>query len=300
MRPKPGDLQESRVANDLQSFLLRSLHRPYHINALRRRRRNEAIVVARSALIGRTQPARCLLRFRLSASPLTTASWRPPSINLVPPFVLRTAAGWSAIVGRPLGCRLHNHQVSFIAAVRWDCQLSLDTLGFIDNMELLVPVYGLVLAGTLMTVVIALLGVALMRTKKGSYKPGLRQNLPPPIIYGTNLQAVQPGSGVPKSRFNFFRKSTPQFIDPQTSEAKDYLGKVNFSVSYEKDSHTMNVLILEAVDLPAKDLTGSSDPYVRVCLLPDTGVYQRTKVHRRNLNPKFQQTLSFPGNVSRT
>uniref|UniRef100_A0A914WDL9 C2 domain-containing protein n=1 Tax=Plectus sambesii TaxID=2011161 RepID=A0A914WDL9_9BILA len=127
-----------------------------------------------------------------------------------------------------------------------------------------------------------------------------RQNLPPPIIYGTNLQAVQPGSGVPKSRFNFFRKSTPQFIDPQTSEAKDYLGKVNFSVSYEKDSHTMNVLILEAVDLPAKDLTGSSDPYVRVCLLPDTGVYQRTKVHRRNLNPKFQQTLSFPGNVSRT
>ncbi|CAJ0564203.1 unnamed protein product, partial [Mesorhabditis spiculigera] len=47
--------------------------------------------------------------------------------------------------------------------------------------------------------------------------------------------------------------------------------------------------------LPIRDFTGSSDPYVRVFLMQYPRQWERTKVHRRNLSPKFNETLSFPG-----
>jgi len=59
------------------------------------------------------------------------------------------------------------------------------------------------------------------------------------------------------------------------------------------------VHILEAIDLPAKDLLGSSDPYVRLTLLPDkhvvNGETKLTQIHMRSLNPKFNQVVSFRG-----
>lgn len=42
-------------------------------------------------------------------------------------------------------------------------------------------------------------------------------------------------------------------------------------------------------------ILGSSDPYVRVFFMEEPSKSERTKVHRRNLSPKFHETLSFPG-----
>ena len=52
--------------------------------------------------------------------------------------------------------------------------------------------------------------------------------------------------------------------------------------------------VIEACDLPPTDWsTGLTDPFVKIYLLPDKKPKYETKVHRKNLNPKFDQTFIF-------
>lgn len=55
--------------------------------------------------------------------------------------------------------------------------------------------------------------------------------------------------------------------------------------------------ILQAEGLAALDLGGSSDPYVRVYLLPDKRRRFETRVHRQTLNPHFAETFAFKVNL---
>ncbi|KAJ8676619.1 hypothetical protein QAD02_012406 [Eretmocerus hayati] len=70
-------------------------------------------------------------------------------------------------------------------------------------------------------------------------------------------------------------------------------GKLHFAVRYDKEIEGLVVKVLEARELPIKDVTGSSDPYVKVYLLPDRKKKYQTKVHRKNLNPIFNETFIF-------
>ncbi|KAL1020588.1 hypothetical protein UPYG_G00002090 [Umbra pygmaea] len=70
-------------------------------------------------------------------------------------------------------------------------------------------------------------------------------------------------------------------------------GKINFSLKYDYENEALLVNILKAFDLPAKDLCGSSDPYVKIYLLPDRKKFQ-TRVHRKTLNPTFDESFQFP------
>lgn len=45
------------------------------------------------------------------------------------------------------------------------------------------------------------------------------------------------------------------------------------------------------------DVGGSSDPYVKLYLLPDKKKKFETRVHRKNLDPSFNETFSFKVNV---
>ncbi|VDL70125.1 unnamed protein product [Nippostrongylus brasiliensis] len=119
------------------------------------------------------------------------------------------------------------------------------------------------------------------------------QMLAPQLILDTCPRPVQPHSL--KHKLSPWKSASQQVIDTLKPESvSEYRGKLNFSVAFEKDISTLHVQLLEAVDLPVKDITGSSDPYVRVFFLEDPSKSERTKVHRRNLSPKFNQTLSFP------
>ncbi|KYN20600.1 Synaptotagmin-9 [Trachymyrmex cornetzi] len=73
----------------------------------------------------------------------------------------------------------------------------------------------------------------------------------------------------------------------------EYAGKLHFALRYDKEIEGLVVKVLEARELPIKDVTGSSDPYVKVYLLPDRKKKFQTKVHRKNLNPIFNETFIF-------
>ncbi|KAF5285320.1 hypothetical protein FQA39_LY04419 [Lamprigera yunnana] len=73
----------------------------------------------------------------------------------------------------------------------------------------------------------------------------------------------------------------------------EYCGKLHFALRYDKDVEGLVVKVLESRDLPIKDVTGSSDPYVKLYLLPDRKKKYQTKVHRKNLNPVFNETFIF-------
>ena len=51
-------------------------------------------------------------------------------------------------------------------------------------------------------------------------------------------------------------------------------------------------------DLAPMDLNGFSDPYVCVHLLPDNKKKFETKVHRKTLNPVFNETFKFTVSLS--
>ena len=52
---------------------------------------------------------------------------------------------------------------------------------------------------------------------------------------------------------------------------------------------------MEATGLPAMDLNGTSDPYVKVYVLPDKKKKFETKVQKKSLNPVFDETFNFKG-----
>ena len=62
----------------------------------------------------------------------------------------------------------------------------------------------------------------------------------------------------------------------------EYLGKVQYELRYDFNTQTLIVKIIQATELPAMDMGGVSDPYVKVYLLPETKGQKKyeTKVHR--------------------
>merc|ERR1712141_138814 len=54
-----------------------------------------------------------------------------------------------------------------------------------------------------------------------------------------------------------------------------------------------NITKIYFQDLPAMDLGGMSDPYVKVYLLPDKNKKFETKVHRKTLEPVFNESFKF-------
>ena len=78
-----------------------------------------------------------------------------------------------------------------------------------------------------------------------------------------------------------------------SAKSVDECGKLFFSLIYDHPSETMTVHVLRATSLPAKDFSGTSDPYVKIYLYPDRKKKYQTKVHRKNCNPEFDEEFAF-------
>lgn len=79
--------------------------------------------------------------------------------------------------------------------------------------------------------------------------------------------------------------------ESKQSEVK--LGKLQYKLEYDFNSNSLSVTVIQAEELPALDMGGTSDPYVKVYLLPDKKKKFETKVHRKTLNPVFNETFTF-------
>ncbi|KAH8858843.1 Synaptotagmin-1 [Schistosoma japonicum] len=79
----------------------------------------------------------------------------------------------------------------------------------------------------------------------------------------------------------------------ESDKEKQYYGKLQFSLDYDFQKAELTVGVIQACDLPAMDMCGTSDPYVKVTLLPDKKKKYETKVHRKILNPIFNETFIF-------
>ncbi|CAL8303873.1 unnamed protein product [Lota lota] len=79
----------------------------------------------------------------------------------------------------------------------------------------------------------------------------------------------------------------------EEEKEQEKLGKLEFSLDYNFTDTQLIVGILQAQDLAAMDMGGTSDPYVKVFLLPDKKKKFETKVQRKNLCPVFNETFIF-------
>lgn len=71
------------------------------------------------------------------------------------------------------------------------------------------------------------------------------------------------------------------------------LGKLQYKLEYDFNQSNLVVTVHQAEELPALDMGGTSDPYVKVYLLPDKKKKFETKVHRKTLNPVFNENFTF-------
>lgn len=80
-------------------------------------------------------------------------------------------------------------------------------------------------------------------------------------------------------------------VEKEQEEAK---GRIRFRLEYDFTLQELKVTVIECAELPPTDWsTGLTDPFVKLYLLPDKKPKYETKVHRKNLNPKFDQTFIF-------
>ena len=55
--------------------------------------------------------------------------------------------------------------------------------------------------------------------------------------------------------------------------------------------------LIRAEGLPAKDFSGTSDPYVKIMLLPDRKHQLVSNIKRKSLNPRWNEIFAFEGYI---
>uniref|UniRef100_A0A2K5WUS5 Synaptotagmin 6 n=1 Tax=Macaca fascicularis TaxID=9541 RepID=A0A2K5WUS5_MACFA len=132
-------------------------------------------------------------------------------------------------------------------------------------------------------------------TRHTSFKRHLpRQMHVSSVDYGNELPpAAEQPTSIGRIKPELYKQKSVDGDDAK-SEATKSCGKINFSLRYDYETETLIVRILKAFDLPAKDFCGSSDPYVKIYLLPDRKCKLQTRVHRKTLNPTFDENFHFP------
>ena len=79
--------------------------------------------------------------------------------------------------------------------------------------------------------------------------------------------------------------------DGGPDSGSEKLGNIQFSVSYKSKDMTLTLKIIRATDLAAKDMSGTSDPYVKVMLLPDKKTETDHEDQTQELEPALERNF---------
>ncbi|KAG5669631.1 hypothetical protein PVAND_017516 [Polypedilum vanderplanki] len=134
-------------------------------------------------------------------------------------------------------------------------------------------------------------------------------NLKTPLIGSSSTQIKSPAgsssggddsravAAMNKDKDNSTQNRSVSMVDMyiDNSEPSENVGQIHFSLEYDFQNTTLILKVIQGKELPAKDLSGTSDPYVRVTLLPDKKHRLETKIKRRTLNPRWNETFYFEG-----
>ncbi|XP_054608544.1 synaptotagmin-4 [Dunckerocampus dactyliophorus] len=89
---------------------------------------------------------------------------------------------------------------------------------------------------------------------------------------------------------------TPAVDKPQVEEREGRLGTLHFALEYQPEKKAFIVHIKEAHGLsPTDEQSLTSDPYIKLTLLPEKKHRVKTRVLRKTLDPMFDETFSFYG-----
>ncbi|XP_015436736.1 PREDICTED: synaptotagmin-5 [Dufourea novaeangliae] len=77
------------------------------------------------------------------------------------------------------------------------------------------------------------------------------------------------------------------------SSSDEIRGELQIGLIYDANAGILTVRLVEAHDLHARELSGTVDPYAKVRLLPDWSNVWQTRIHRRTLNPVFDEDFVF-------
>lgn len=127
-----------------------------------------------------------------------------------------------------------------------------------------------------------------VRGEKGKVLTGSKVDLRSVQLLGqTYKEKVQPDQEALTANME------EQAEDRESTKSDVKLGRLQFRIDYDFNLSNLSITAIQAEELPALDMGGTSDPYVKIYLLPDKKKKFETKVHRKTLNPVFNETFVF-------
>lgn len=148
--------------------------------------------------------------------------------------------------------------------------------------EMGIPTWGLVsIIIVVLLIILGICGFCIRRCfRKRRSKDGKKG------MKGVDLKSVQPD-------MEELTENAEEQDEGESKQSEQKLGKLQYKLEYDFNANALTVTVIQAEELPALDMGGTSDPYVKVYLLPDKKKKFETKVHRKTLNPVFNESFTF-------
>lgn len=91
-------------------------------------------------------------------------------------------------------------------------------------------------------------------------------------------------------------------MESRSPSIEDLRGSVHISMTYDPAAGILSVRLIQAQELLAREFSGTADPYAKIRLLPDRNNVWQTRIHKKTLNPVFDEDFVFevrPAQLSR-